>query len=107
MRLAVTHQMFPSGRSNAGPEQVISRAEALRMWTAGGAKVLGWDDIGELAPGHHADLAILDRNPITCDLDRLPATRVLRTHVNGRIVHDDQSLAAPTSMHATRPGVPA
>lgn len=92
MKLAVTHQMFPSGRTNAGPAQVISRAEAFQMWTAAGAKVLRWDGIGTLTPGHHADLAIVDRNPITCDIDALPSTRVLRTHVGGRTVHDDNSL---------------
>lgn len=100
MKLAITHEMFPSGRSNAGPGQVISRAEAFQMWTANGAKVLGWDGIGALAPGHHADLAIVDRNPITCDLDVLPSTQVLRTHVGGRIVHDTGSLKAPTAMAA-------
>jgi predicted amidohydrolase YtcJ len=100
MRLAITHEMFPSGRSNAGPGQVISRAEAFRMWTANGAKVLGWDGIGSLAPGAHADLAIVDRNPVTCDLDALPSTRVLRTHVGGRIVHDNGSLKAPSATAA-------
>jgi hypothetical protein len=92
MRLAVTHEMFPSGKSNAGPAQSITRAEALHMWTAAGAKLLDWDGIGTLTPGSHADLAILDRNPITCDLDALPTTRVLRTHVDGRIVHDNGTL---------------
>jgi predicted amidohydrolase YtcJ len=94
MQLAVTHQMFPSGRTNAGPAQVVSRTEAFEMWTANGAQLLGWDGIGTLVPGHHADLAIVDRNPITCAIDALPATRVLRTHVSGRVVHDDGTLPA-------------
>lgn len=98
MKLAVTHEMFPSGRSNAGSGQAVSRAEAFQMWTANGAKVLGWDGIGSLAPGNHADLAIVDRNPITCDLDALPSTQVMRTHVGGRIVHDNASLKAPSVM---------
>ena len=98
MQLAITHQRFPSGEFNAGPGQVISRTEAFQMWTANGAKVLGWDGIGSLRPGSHADLAIVDRNPITCDLDALPSTQVLRTHVAGRVVHDEGSLKAPGSM---------
>ena len=97
MRLSVTHEMYPSGRTNAGPAQVISRAEALQMWTANGAKVLNWDGVGSLSRGNHADLAILDRNPITCDLDSLPSTNVLRTQVGGRIVHDSGDLTAPVS----------
>jgi len=89
MQLAVTHKMFPSGRTNAGPAQVVTREEAYEMWTENGAKLIGWEGIGSLHRGNHADLAILDRNPITCDIDALPETRVLRTHVGGRIVHDD------------------
>ncbi|KAL4798702.1 amidohydrolase 3 [Aspergillus venezuelensis] len=92
MQLAVTHEMYPSRRTNAGLQQVVTRAEAFDMWTRQGAKVLGWEGIGELSPGSHADLAIVDRNPITCDLDSLPATRVLRTLVGGSVVHDDGSL---------------
>ncbi|WP_433710215.1 amidohydrolase [Nocardia sp. CA-084685] len=89
MQLAVTHRFSPpSDRCNAGPGQVISRAEAFDMWTSGGSDVLGWNGIGRLTPGSYADLAILDRNPITCDIDALPATQVLRTIVGGRIVHD-------------------
>jgi len=100
MQLAVTHQMLPSGRSNAGPAQSVSREEAFEMWTASGAKVLGWDGIGTLTPGAHADLAIVDRNPITCDLDELPATQVLRTTVAGRVVHDNGAIAAPETVRA-------
>jgi predicted amidohydrolase YtcJ len=98
MQLAVTHQMFPSGRRNAGQAQVITRAEAFDMWSSAGAKLLGWDGIGRLAVGHHADLAIVDRNPVTCDIDALPSTEVLRTMVGGRIVHDNGSIAAPATV---------
>ena len=94
MQLAVTHKRYPSGLNNAGPAQVITRAEAFDMWTVNGAKVLRWEGLGALAPGNYADIAIVDRNPITCDLDDLSHTRVLRTHVGGRIVHDDNTLRA-------------
>ncbi|WP_433710256.1 amidohydrolase [Nocardia sp. CA-084685] len=100
MRMALTHQMFPSGRFNNGPAQVISRAEAFQMWTTGGAKALGWDGIGTLRVGAHADLAVLDRNPITCDIDSLPETQVLRTTVGGRVVHDSGALASTGSVAA-------
>jgi predicted amidohydrolase YtcJ len=44
--------------------------------------------IGTLAPGSYADLIVVDRNPLTCPLDTLPATSVLRTVVGGEVVHD-------------------
>jgi predicted amidohydrolase YtcJ len=98
MQLAVTHKRYPSGLDNAGPAQVVTRAEAFDMWTKNGAKVIRWDEMGALATGKYADVAILDRNPITCDLDDLPTTRVLRTHVGGRIVHDDNTLGAVAAL---------
>lgn len=103
MQLALTHKMYPSGRSNAGPGKVITRAEAFEMWTANGAKVLGWEGVGDLSSGNHADLAIVDRNPITCELDALPATRVVRTMVGGQIVYDDASLPPSPAMEPSSP----
>jgi imidazolonepropionase len=38
----------------------MSPAEALRAATLGGARALGRDDVGVLAPGASADLVVLD-----------------------------------------------
>jgi predicted amidohydrolase YtcJ len=89
IQLAITHKMYPSGATNAGPRQVVTRDEAFWMWTTAGAKVLRWEEMGSLQPGKNADLIIIDRNPITCDLDGLPDTKVHKTIVGGRVVHDD------------------
>ncbi|GIJ81527.1 hypothetical protein Asppvi_000026 [Aspergillus pseudoviridinutans] len=96
MQLAITHKMYPSGLSNAGTGQVVTRAEAFEMWTRNGAKVLGWHDIGSIRPGNHADFAIINRNPITCELDALPSTKVLRTVVGGKIVFNNGTLPSST-----------
>jgi predicted amidohydrolase YtcJ len=88
VQLAETHRFGASGRRNDGPAQRVTRAEALAMWTRDAARVLGWDGIGTLAPGNHADLIVVDRDPLTCPLDELPATRVLRTVVGGQTVYD-------------------
>lgn len=47
-----------------GDARAISAREALEMATRGGARVLGRDDIGMLAPGMAADLAAFDLNRI-------------------------------------------
>lgn len=86
--LATTHEFCGSGRRNDGPAQRVERAEALAMWTRDAARVLQWEGVGTLAPGSHADLIVVDRNPATATVEELPATRVLRTVLGGRVVHD-------------------
>ncbi|MFC9759496.1 amidohydrolase [Streptomyces sp. NPDC056921] len=92
IKLAQTHEFAGSDHRNDGPDQVLTRAEAFAMWTTGAAEVLGWSDIGALVPGHHADIAIVDRDPLHCDTDDLAGTTVLRTLLGGRTVHDTGDL---------------
>jgi predicted amidohydrolase YtcJ len=65
----------------------IARDAALAMWTSEAAGVLGWEGIGTIEPGNHADLIVVDRDPITCPLDELPETRVHATLLGGEPVH--------------------
>ncbi len=90
--LAETHAFAGSGRRNDGPAQRLTRAEALAMWTRDAARALGWDGIGTLAPGSHADLIVVDRDPLTSPVEALPATRVERTVLGGRVVWDSGAL---------------
>lgn len=88
--LAEAPSFCGSGHRHA--TNAVTRAEALRMWTRDAAAVLQWDHIGTLAPGNHADLIVVDRDPLTCANEALPATSVLRTVVGGTTVHDDGAL---------------
>jgi predicted amidohydrolase YtcJ len=90
--LAETHAFAGSGRRNDGPAQRVTRAEALRMWTRDAARAIGWEGIGTLAPGSHADLIVVDRDPLACPAEELPGTQVLRTVVGGRVVWDAGAL---------------
>ncbi len=90
--LAETHEFWGSGRRNDGPAQKVSRHEAVRMWTRDAARALGWDGVGTLAPGCHADLLIVDRDTISCRVEELAGTRVLRTVLGGETVFDAGAL---------------
>jgi hypothetical protein len=90
--LATTHEFCGSGRRNDGPAQRVSREQALAMWTRDAARVLQWEGIGTLASGSHADLIVVDRDPLTCSVEDLPGTRVLRTVLGGETIHDSGAL---------------
>ncbi len=90
--LAETHEFWGSGRRNDGPAQKVSREEAVKMWTCDAAAALGWEGVGSLAPGNHADLLVVDRDVLSCPVEDLPATSVLRTVLAGETVHDSGAL---------------
>ncbi len=90
--LGTTHELCGSGRRNDGPAQRVSRAESLAMWTREAARILQWDGVGTLAVGNHADCIVVDRDPLTCRVEDLPATRVLHTMLAGRTIYDGRAL---------------
>jgi predicted amidohydrolase YtcJ len=70
-----------------GPQHRIAVAEALRAYTVGSARILGWDNaLGMLAPGKVADCICLDRDPLAVPVDQVRHVRVTRTIVHGRQV---------------------
>lgn len=78
-----------TGEVLGSPEQKLSRAEALRMYTFNGARAAFWEHrIGSLEPGKLADLVVLSEDIMTIPEDRIPETRVLATLLGGRPVHD-------------------
>jgi predicted amidohydrolase YtcJ len=85
---AVARKGMRSGRVVA-PAQRLTRLEALRVATAGGAALVG-DGArgGRLLPGRYADLAMLDADPFAVDEDALPAIRSVLTITGGRVAHD-------------------
>lgn len=85
---AVTRRTL-DGKNPRGwvPEQKISVAEALRAYTAGNAwATFNQDNWGTLAPGHLADVVVLDHNLFTMPLDSLDQARVRYTIVGAKIV---------------------
>jgi predicted amidohydrolase YtcJ len=78
-----------TGETLSTPKQKLSRAEALRLYTANGAHVMFCEnDLGSLEPGKLADLVVLSQDIMTIAEDRIPETQVLATLVGGRTVHD-------------------
>jgi predicted amidohydrolase YtcJ len=75
------------GQVLGGPEQRISVARALWGYTMGGAIALHREgEVGSLDPGKHADLVLLDRDPLAVAPEALPRVAVTETWVAGERV---------------------
>ena len=72
------------------PEQAMTREEALYSYTLWNAyAAFEEQQKGSLKVGKMADIAVLDRNLLTCTADELPETKALMTVLAGKIVYQD------------------
>jgi len=72
-----------------GPDQRITRQEALRIATMGNAWLMQEEaDKGSIESGKLADLVVLSDDPLTAPEPRVRDATVLLTIVGGKIVHD-------------------
>ncbi len=78
-----------------GPGQRLTRQQALRAFTMGGAFFSGEEAVkGSLEPGKLADLAVLSADPLEGPDEDLRDLRAHLTMVGGRIVHDDGAITS-------------
>jgi hypothetical protein len=71
------------------PEQTMTPEEALRGYTTWAAYAAFVEDrTGVLAPGHWADITILDVDPLETDPGKLLHGHVLATIVAGKVVYE-------------------
>jgi len=72
-----------------GTEQSITREEAIRLYTINGAYHTFEETIkGSVEPGKLADMIVVDRDILTCPLDDIKETKVLRTILGGKTVYE-------------------
>jgi len=89
---AVTRQQ-PTGEPEGGwqPDEMVTRAEALRAFTIGAAYAeFAEDERGSIEPGKLADFVVIDRDVMTIPAGEILETRVLRTVVGGRTAYQSQ-----------------
>lgn len=77
-----------SGRT-FGPEERLTRLEALRGYTIKGAWLTREEELkGTLEPGKLADMIVLADDPLTVAESDLPDLEVMQTYLGGRLVFE-------------------
>lgn len=71
------------------PGQALPLPVAVAAYTAGSSYVCHLERVtGTVTVGHSADLVVLDRSPFDGSAERIAEARVLRTYVDGVVVHE-------------------
>lgn len=78
----------PSGAVH-GPEEAVSRSEAIRMYTAAGPW-LSWEEgtKGTIEPGKFADMVVLPIDPLTAPPEQILTMKIDMTFLAGKLVYD-------------------
>ncbi|MEE4113055.1 MAG: amidohydrolase [Desulfobacteraceae bacterium] len=85
---AVTRQRADgTPRSGWHPQNRVTTAEAIQAYTATPAAVHQAHNLGTVAPGKLADLAVLSENMLTSQPSRMPTIKVDMTLFGGNVVH--------------------
>lgn len=89
---AAVRRVTTDGKGVFGPAQRITTAEALHAYTAANA-FGGFQEakLGTLAPGKLGDFVVLDSDIFRVAPDRIGATRILRTIVDGKERYADSA----------------
>jgi cytosine/adenosine deaminase-related metal-dependent hydrolase len=85
-------------KQRAGDQTAESAADLYRAATLGGARLLGRDDLGRLAPGAKADIVVIDLSPLRTGpirtlLMNAGGSHVRTVIVDGRTVVEDGAIS--------------
>ena len=71
-----------------GPDQVLTREQALRMWTLNGAWMTFEEQTkGSIEPGKLADMVVISKDYLHCPVDEIKDIEALLTVVGGQVVY--------------------
>ena len=90
---AVTRRNFGEAHDGYGPQEKISRFEAVRLYTVSAAEIIGQQHMrGLIAPGYTADFTVFTEDLFEVAIEALPGVEVAYTIIDGRVVYKKKSL---------------
>jgi predicted amidohydrolase YtcJ len=85
-----TEEQLPGSGGIVMPEEAVSRATTLRLFTSQAAEWLFAETIaGTLEPGKVADFVVMDKDYFTVDRDKITDNKVIMTVVGDLIIYQD------------------
>lgn len=99
----VTREPPGGGPTALAAGQKIPLADAIRVFTANGAALMGRrHEVGSIEPGMRADLVVTTKNPFEIPIREVHTIAARYTVIDGRIVYDATRPAAPRSAVSAR-----
>jgi predicted amidohydrolase YtcJ len=76
-----------------GPDQALTREQALRMWTLNGAWLSFEEKTkGSIEPGKLADMVVISKDFLHCPVDEIKDIQALLTIVGGKVVYRNAAM---------------
>jgi predicted amidohydrolase YtcJ len=72
--------------ADTGQDQRIDVPTAITLYTKAAQEITRIPDIGQLAPGYHADFIVLDHDIFEISKDKIHTVRVNQTYLGGNLV---------------------
>jgi hypothetical protein len=92
MWIAITRKT--TGGIVIGPDQTVTREQALKMWTLNGAYLSFEEGVkGSIEPGKLADMVVISKDYLHCPVDEIKDIDALMTIVDGRVVYRDAAMS--------------
>lgn len=87
---AVTRRNFGESHDGFGPQEKISRFDAVRLYTVGSAEIIAQEHTrGKIKEGYSADFTVFEDDIFEVDIEKVPHIHVAYTVVDGRIVYEN------------------
>lgn len=86
LKSAVTRKAWDG--TDIGQGERLDAETAVRLYTAGAARVCGFEGLGQLAPGFSADFAVLSDDIFGIDPERIDEVAVEETWIGGEKVYE-------------------